>query len=63
MNCPNCGAPIRGDVCEYCGTISPLYDEKRQEYESRIAKLNAELESAKQSDYLLTIMGKWVASG
>lgn len=19
-NCPNCGAPITGDVCEYCGT-------------------------------------------
>lgn len=20
-NCPNCGAPITGDVCEYCGTM------------------------------------------
>lgn len=20
MNCPNCGAPITGKVCEYCGT-------------------------------------------
>lgn len=20
-NCPNCGAPIRGLVCEYCGTV------------------------------------------
>ena len=19
-NCPNCGAPIRGDECPYCGT-------------------------------------------
>lgn len=19
-NCPNCGAPINGDVCRYCGT-------------------------------------------
>lgn len=19
-NCPNCGAPINGDICEYCGT-------------------------------------------
>lgn len=23
-NCPNCGAPISGNVCEYCGT--PFYD-------------------------------------
>ena len=21
MNCPNCGALITGDKCEYCGTI------------------------------------------
>ena len=20
-NCPNCGAPIKGHKCEYCGTI------------------------------------------
>ena len=20
-NCPNCGAPITGDRCEYCGTV------------------------------------------
>ena len=19
-NCPNCGAPVRGPICEYCGT-------------------------------------------
>lgn len=23
-NCPNCGAPISGNVCEYCGTT--FYD-------------------------------------
>lgn len=21
MTCPNCGAPVKGDVCEYCGTV------------------------------------------
>ena len=20
-NCPNCGAPIAGDTCDYCGTV------------------------------------------
>lgn len=20
-NCPNCGAPVHGAVCEYCGTV------------------------------------------
>lgn len=21
MNCPNCGAPVNGNICEYCGTV------------------------------------------
>ena len=21
MNCPNCGAVVKGDTCEYCGTV------------------------------------------
>ena len=21
MNCPNCGAIVKGDTCEYCGTV------------------------------------------
>lgn len=38
-NCPNCGAPIRRTVCEYCGT--PFVDHKSQtantdEYINRI---------------------------
>ena len=24
LNCPNCGAPITGEKCEYCGTV--FYD-------------------------------------
>lgn len=23
-NCPNCGAPVQGAVCEYCGTLFTL---------------------------------------
>ena len=25
MNCPNCGAPVNGNVCEYCGTVHNIY--------------------------------------
>lgn len=24
LNCPNCGAPIKGALCDYCGTV--FYD-------------------------------------
>lgn len=29
-NCPNCGAPIVGNKCEYCGTIFKDTQEKYQ---------------------------------
>lgn len=32
-NCPNCGAPITGDRCEYCGTV---FRKEKQE-DKRIA--------------------------
>ena len=28
LNCPNCGAPITGNVCEYCGTVFETEDEE-----------------------------------
>lgn len=28
LNCPNCGAPITGDKCEYCGTVFRIKEHK-----------------------------------
>ena len=27
-NCPNCGAPIKSEECEYCGTNFMIWPEK-----------------------------------
>lgn len=35
-NCPNCGAPLVGGRCEYCGTLSPEAEEKIQEFRRRM---------------------------
>lgn len=24
LNCPNCGAPLKGGECEYCGTLTEI---------------------------------------
>jgi hypothetical protein len=35
-NCPNCGAPLKRVLCEYCGTLGvahPVIDEQRQALE------------------------------
>ena len=31
VNCPNCGAPLVGGRCEYCGTVSSEAEKKIQE--------------------------------
>ena len=40
-NCPNCGAPLVGGRCEYCGTLSNDAEEKIQE-SHRIHKRRSE---------------------
>ena len=30
INCPNCGAPINGPRCEYCGTIFSSQEKLKQ---------------------------------
>ena len=32
-NCPNCGAPVRGSKCEYCGTVLDWGEYKAAERE------------------------------
>ena len=60
-NCPNCGAPIHGGICEYCGTVFPKYVEKVEEFKKELVRLRVESSNAEQSAYLLSVLGKWVA--
>ena len=62
MNCPNCGAPVSGDVCEYCGTIFAEHNKKLKALEEALARVKIELSQAEQIDYMNLVMGKWTAS-
>ena len=42
-NCPNCGAPITGPKCEYCGTV---FEHKPNEESVKIGCTTKELEKA-----------------
>lgn len=67
-NCPNCGAPIVGPSCEYCGTIFDLdyltQISKRRSKSETYNKIIKELESysvhleltADDTDYLHALM-------
>ena len=49
LNCPNCGAPIEGEICQYCGTVfvdmavidtkKPFYLKIKHEDQIHIAKV------------------------
>lgn len=39
-NCPNCGAPLVGGRCEYCGTLSPDAEEKIQELRRQMIEIS-----------------------
>lgn len=43
LNCPNCGAPISGSKCEYCGT---WFKAQNDIYGLEIERLNKQMESA-----------------
>ena len=32
FNCPNCGAPITGNQCEYCGTLFELKTTRKADF-------------------------------
>jgi hypothetical protein len=46
-NCPNCGAPITGDQCEYCKTtFYPAFNYENL-YVAKIKELNSKIISEK----------------
>lgn len=42
-NCKNCGAPLKDNQCEYCGTIHSLFDTKGMYCEEEIINFSAEV--------------------
>lgn len=62
-NCPNCGAPITGPVCEYCGTrhYSQEILTARFYAENELVYAQTQLSQAAQTQYLLSTMQKWTA--
>ena len=76
-NCPNCGAPLKGSTCEYCGSYFPereprpvysgffpgYYDPYNQimNLQSQLMLAQTQISQSEQSRYLLSIMNTWRA--
>ena len=52
MNCPNCGAIVKGDICEYCGTV---FRQPRNE-------MNVEIEMKCDPEEIFKVMRQHVGS-
>lgn len=58
-NCINCGAPINGNKCEYCGTV---YRNRRgDEMLDEIRKINMELKLSAQMQEISAAISKRIA--
>ena len=58
LNCPNCGAPRTGTICEYCGTV--FYDINYIEAkQSEINKIKAEINKLQFENSLFAVSSCW----
>lgn len=74
-NCPNCGAPISGPVCEYCGTRhartyseANLYTDDKlymslqipfNSFQREYANIQTQIAQAEQTQYLLSTLNSF----
>lgn len=58
LNCPNCGAPRTGTICEYCGTV--FYNINHIEAkQSEINKIKAEINKLQFENSLFAVSSCW----
>lgn len=58
-NCINCGAPLDGDACEYCGTV--YRDRRGDEMLDEIRKINLELRLSTQMQEISAAINRRIA--
>lgn len=57
-NCPNCGAPITGNKCEYCGTVFYDFSKEIATLDETILRLKLQEQQAKIFSYVFEELGK-----
>lgn len=55
-NCPNCGAPVSGYVCKYCGSVLDRHAE------AEVQMLKAEIEEIALTKAMLDVSDRVIAS-
>lgn len=58
-NCPNCGAPLTGCRCEYCGTVDTSAEKQMREY---IQQLRGEIDNLMFTDQIRRQVNHFVSA-
>lgn len=59
-NCPNCGAPLTGCRCEYCGTVDTSAEKRMRE---DIQRLRGEIDDLMFADQIRRSVNHFVSAG
>lgn len=59
-NCPNCGAPLTGCRCEYCGTVDTSAEKRMRE---DIQRLRVEIDNLMFSDQIRRSVNHFISAG
>ena len=59
-NCPNCGAPLTGCRCEYCGTVDTSAEKQMRE---DIQRLRTEIDSLMFTDQMRRSVDYFLSAG
>lgn len=59
-NCPNCGAPLTGCRCEYCGTVDTSAEKQMRE---DIQRWQAEIDNLMLADQIRRSVDRFVSAG
>lgn len=56
-NCPNCGAPLKGNKCEYCGTeIHHIDEDAIRKLELEKQSVMAQMDCQRQTALLMSML-------
>lgn len=64
LNCPNCGAPITGRVCEYCGSVFEFHGARENalaDTRRKLARAQCESANLAQTEYILQTIHRFVS--
>lgn len=57
-NCPNCGAPLNGSKCEYCGTITNDVDAEIARIELEKQSIMNQMDNQRQTTLLMSMLNE-----